>query len=108
MSERRSTRRRAAPSEGARTTLRIPPDLQVVVDRLARELGTSANDALLRLARRGAAIHRQELEIAERREQRWQAVLESRADDLDDAGELLSPDEIYEAIMRARTEPPPE
>lgn len=107
MAERRSGRRRAAPSDGERTTLRVPSDLQEVVDRLAAELGTSGNDALLRLARRGADLYRQELEIAERREQRWQAVLDSRAD-VDEVGEPLSPDEIYDAIMRARTELPPE
>ena len=72
------------------------------MDRLADELRTSRNDALLRLAERGAALYRQELEIAKLREQRWLGVLASY-DDVDE-DDLPSADETHEAIMRARYE----
>lgn len=72
------------------------------MDRLADELHTSRNDALLRLAERGAALYRQELEIAELREQRWQGVLASYGDV--DESDLPSAEETHEAIMRARYE----
>jgi predicted transcriptional regulator len=79
--------------------LRVPPDLAEVVDRLAEELHTSRNDALLQLAARGAALYRQEMEIAAVREQRWAAVLESYRDV--DENDLPSADEAYDAIMSA-------
>lgn len=72
------------------------------MDRLAAELNTSRNDALLRLAQRGAALYGQEREIAELRERRWQGVLESYRDV--DEGDLPSAEETYEAIMRHRAE----
>jgi predicted transcriptional regulator len=96
-------RGRAPRSGGDRTTLRIPPDLLAEIDRLAEALNTSRNDALLRLARRGAALYRQDAEIAELREQRWAGVLASVGDDSDE-GEPLSPEEVYEAIMSARAD----
>lgn len=104
MSDGKARRGRAPRSSGNRTTLRIPPDLLAEVDRLAEELNTSRNDALLRLARRGTALYQQEREIAELREQRWAGVLASYEDvDLDE-GEPLSPEEVYEAIMSARAD----
>ena len=102
MPDRKPTRGRAASSHGQRTTVRIPPELGAAVDRLADELRTSRNDALLRLAERGAALYRQELEIAKLREQRWLGVLASY-DDVDE-DDLPSADETHEAIMRARYE----
>lgn len=95
-------RGRAVSSSGARTTLRIPPELAEAVDRLADELSTSRNDALLRLAARGAALYRQERLVAELREQRWAAVLESYGDV--DENDLPPADETYEAIMSARAD----
>ena len=96
-------RGRAPGNRGNRTTVRVPPDLAEVVDRLADELHTSRNDALLRLAARGAALYRQESEIAELREQRWAGVLESLGPDIDE-GDLPSPQETYDAIMSARAD----
>jgi predicted transcriptional regulator len=104
MPDGESRRGRAPRSSGDRTTLRIPPDLLAEVDRLAEELNTSRNDALLRLARRGTALYREELEIAELREQRWAGVLASYGDDDPDEGEPLPPEEVYEAIMSARAD----
>jgi predicted transcriptional regulator len=96
----RPSRGRAPRSGGDRTTVRVPPDLLEAVDRLAAELNTSRNDALLRLARRGAGLYGQEREIAELREQRWAGVLRSY-DDVDE-GDLPPAEETYELIMRAR------
>jgi hypothetical protein len=66
---------RARRSEGPRTTLRLPHTLVAVADRLAAELSISRNDAVLRLATRGAAIYEQERVVAERRAARWAAVV---------------------------------
>ncbi len=43
--------------------------------RLAQELGTSRNDALVRLAARGAELYERESRIASRREERWAAIV---------------------------------
>jgi hypothetical protein len=91
---------RAPRSDGPRTTLRLSPELAAVADRLAAELHVSRNDALLRLAARGAAIYESEREIAERAEQRWAAVL-ARDAGLPADGEHPSSDELDEAVMNA-------
>lgn len=104
MSDGKARRGRAPRSSGNRTTLRIPPDLLAEVDRLAEELNTSRNDALLRLARRGTALYQQEREIAELREQRWAGVLASYREIDETDLPALSPDELYEAIMSARAD----
>lgn len=70
-----SNKTRARRSEGPRTTLRLPHTLVAVADHLAAELNVSRNDAVLRLATRGAAIYEQERVVAERREARWAAVV---------------------------------
>lgn len=102
MSERETRRGRAPSSHGARTTLRVPPELERAVDRLAEDLHTSRNDALLRLAARGATLYEQERQIAARAEQRWAAVLE--AEGVDDGGDFPPADEAYEAVMGARAD----
>jgi len=92
--------RRAPRSEGTRTTLRVPAPVAAVADRLARDLGISRNDALLRLATRGAALYEHELGIAERRNARWAAVVPGIVDV--DLTELPSADEAHDAILAAR------
>ena len=104
MSDGKPRRGRAPRSSGNRTTLRIPPDLLAEVDRLAEELNTSRNDALLRLARRGTALYQQEREIAELREQRWAGVLASYEDIDFDENDLPSAEETYDLIMSARAD----
>lgn len=47
---------RAPRSQGPRTTLRVPGESAAVADGLALELGISRDDALLRLATRGARL----------------------------------------------------
>ncbi len=49
-------RRRAARSTGRRTTLRVPADLQIAVDRVAARDGITENAALIALATLGAAV----------------------------------------------------
>jgi hypothetical protein len=48
-------RRRAPRRTGHRTTLRVPDDVMRAAERLATELGTTPNDALVQLAEAGAA-----------------------------------------------------
>lgn len=78
--ERRASRERAFPTQGPRTTLRVPEHLADSADRLAEELGISRNDALVRLAARGAEAYEREARIARRREERWTAVVGGRSD----------------------------
>lgn len=72
-----------------------------IADRLADELGVSRNDALLRLAARGADLYERERQIEEIREQRWAAVL-AEDPDVGDYSDLPTEDDAREAIMRAR------
>lgn len=95
---------RAPRSDGPRTTLRVPDTLAEVADHLAGELGISRNDALLRLATRGAQLYEQERLIETRRAARWAAVRPG-AVDLD--GALLpSPDEARAAVRDGLGEAP--
>ena len=96
---------RAPRSEGPRTTLRVPPALVAIADRMAAELHVSRNDALLRLASHGASLYERERQIVERKEQRWQAVMEAMDAEVgDDSGEFASAEEAYEAVMSARAD----
>jgi len=95
---------RAPRSEGPRTTLRLPDALAGVAERLARELDISRNDALLRLATRGARLYEQEQSIAVRGAQRWAAVVPGVADV--DHADLPSPSEARDAILAARDQLP--
>lgn len=91
---------RAPRSVGPRTTLRLPDALAGAAARLARELGISRNDALLRLATRGAQLYEQEQRIEARRAERWAAVVPGVID-LDHA-EFPSLDEASNAVLAAR------
>lgn len=94
--------RRAPRSDGPRTTLRLPPWLRDAADRLAAELGTSRNDAVLRFAARGARLFEAEAAIAQRRAARWEAVIGDLSD-LSDS-EFPSADEIGDAVLGLRGE----
>ncbi|HEX8054699.1 MAG TPA: hypothetical protein VF517_17055 [Thermoleophilaceae bacterium] len=91
---------RAPRSDGPRTTLRLTPAIVETAERLAGELGVSRNDALLRLAARGAHLYEEERRIAERRDERWAAVVAAGAD----AGQAGFPsaDEAWDAVALAR------
>lgn len=71
-----------------------------MAERLARELDISRNDALLRLATRGAHLYEQEELIAVRCAERWAAVVPGAVDI--DRGGLPSPVEAREAILAGR------
>jgi hypothetical protein len=55
--------------------LRVPDAVSVAAQALAEELGTSKNDALIRLAIAGAQVMEHAREIAATREARWQALV---------------------------------
>lgn len=95
---------RAPRSQGPRTTLRLPPSLATITDHLARELDVSRNDALLRLATRGARLYEREQSIAARRQERWAAVVPGVVDI--DRAELPSPHEARHAVLAASDEGP--
>src|SRR5215207_11730409 len=104
LDERKSSTRAKSParaprSEGPRTTLRLPTSLADVANRLARDLDISRNDALLRLATRGARLYELERNIAMRREERWAAVVPGIVDIA--RAELPSPEEARDAILAA-------
>lgn len=97
-------RTRARRSEGPRTTLRLPHALVAVADRLAAELGISRNDAVLRLATRGAAIYEQERVVAERRAARWAAVVPGA---VAPGVRFPTPEEARAAVAGARADEEP-
>jgi hypothetical protein len=74
----------------------------VAADRLAQELGTTSNDAIVRLAQDGAAVR-------ERRERIAAVAIERRAaverTGLSDALAFPSPQELHEAMRAARHNP---
>lgn len=61
--------------EGARTTLRVPDAVAVAASTLAGEIGTSKNDAIMRLALVGARVVERAREVAEKRDARWGALV---------------------------------
>jgi hypothetical protein len=71
-------------------------------DRLAQELGTTTNDAIVRLAQEGATAR-------QRREQLMALASERRAAvESVDSGKVLafpSPDEFHEAMLAGRRDP---
>lgn len=71
-----------------------------MAERLARELDISRNDALLRLATRGARLYEQEERIAVRRAERWAAVVPGVVDI--ERGGFPSPGEARDAVLAGR------
>lgn len=94
----KSSRRARTPrGDGPRTTLRLPASLAQIADQLANELEVSRNDAVLRLATRGARLFEQEQKVRERRDQRWAAVVPGLVDI--DPAEFPSQEEAQDAIF---------
>ena len=93
MTDDRKGAPRAPRAQGRRTTLRVPTALAAAVDDLAKELGISRNDALLRLATRGARLHEEERVIAATRAARLAAVF---------TGSTLLDDDAYPPADEAR------
>lgn len=73
---RRSTQG-AGRTPGRRTTLRVPETLDTEVARVSRELGISGNEALVRLAARGAESARREREVRRVIGRRHTAVMDA-------------------------------
>jgi hypothetical protein len=75
---------------GTRTTLRVPDAVSDAADRLAVEIGTTRNDAIVRLALTGARVAARAREVAEKRDARWHALLSEAVPDapLPDAEEM--------------------
>ena len=84
-------------SADRRTTLRVPKSLDAEVSRVSEELGISGNEALVRLAARGAESARRERALREVIERRHAAVLGSASHDA--AAPFPSASEMREAIL---------
>lgn len=95
-------RRRAPHRPGHRTTLTVPIPVMEQAAGLARELGTTVNDAIVRLAQEGAAARRRREQIAALASRRREAVERTA---LSDTLALPSPDELHEAMLAGRREP---
>lgn len=96
------SRERAARREGHRTTLRLPAPVLEAATGLAEELGTTANDAIVRLAEEGAAARARRDRIDSLAAERRDAV--ERAAERD-AADLPSADEVRGAMLAGRREP---
>ena len=95
-------RRRAPHREGHRTTLTVPHSVMDAADRLARELGTTSNDAIVRLAEEGASARERREQIAALASERRAAVEHVS---LDNASVFPSADEFREAMLAGRRDP---
>jgi hypothetical protein len=67
-------RRRAPQRAGHRTTLKVPDEVLDAARTLAVELGTTPNDAIVRLAEEGASARQRRLEAQRLAQQRRAAV----------------------------------
>jgi hypothetical protein len=67
-------RRRAPHREGHRTTLKVPHEVLDEAAALAREMGTTPNDAIVRLAEEGLAARRRRRRTEEIAQARRAAV----------------------------------
>jgi hypothetical protein len=92
-------RRRAPRRQGHRTTLTVPPSVLQAAERLARELSTTSNDAIVRLAEEGAAARERRARIAAIAAERRAAVEQT---DVTDALPFPSADEVREAMLSGR------
>ncbi len=92
-------RRRAPHREGHRTTLTVPHAVMDAADRLARELGTTSNDAIVRLAEEGASARERRAQIAALAAERRAAV---EGVGVDEAAAFPTADEFREAALAGR------
>jgi len=75
---RRVQRQRAPSREGVRTTLRVPAEVYAEAERLARQIGTTTNDALVQFAEEAVDVRRHRERIAEVAGQRRAAAASRR------------------------------
>lgn len=92
-------RRRAPRREGHRTTLTVPNSVLTAAERLARELGTSSNDAIVRLAEEGASARERRDRIDALASERRAAV---ERVGLSDALTFPSAEELQAAMLAGR------
>jgi hypothetical protein len=92
-------RRRAPRREGHRTTLTVPYSVVQAAERLAQELGTTSNDAIVRLAEEGAAARERRARIAALAGERRAAVEQT---DVADALSFPPAAAVREAMLSAR------
>ena|SRR5205809_4260053 len=95
-------RRRAPQREGPRTTLRVPHEVMDAAHDLAAELGTTPNDALVRLAEEGVATRRRRARAERLARERRDAVARVG---FRDALSFPSPEELHAAMLAGRREP---
>ncbi len=95
-------RRRAPRRPGHRTTLTVPHSVLDAADRLARELGTTANDAIVRLAEEGAAARERRERIAALASERRTAVERTG---LSDALAFPTAAQLHQAMLAGRRDP---
>jgi hypothetical protein len=92
-------RYRAPRREGHRTTLTVPRSVLTAAERLATELGTTPNDAIVRLAEEGAAVRERQARIAAVAAERRAAVEDVGAVRGDD---FPTPQELRDAMLAGR------
>lgn len=95
-------RRRSPQRDGKRTTLRVPAELAATAAEYAEQLGTTPNDALIRLAERGAAIYEGQREVERLSAERTAAVMS--VDPPDPDAEFPSSEWVDWAMRSARGE----
>ncbi|WP_354698173.1 hypothetical protein [Paraconexibacter sp. AEG42_29] len=95
-------RRRAPRREGHRTTLTVPHALVEAAERLADELGTTANDAIVRLAEEGAEARSRRAHIAAVAAERRAAVAGSGRRRVLEVGSDAATDELHTAMLGGR------
>jgi hypothetical protein len=95
-------RRRAPQRVGHRTTLRVPERVARAANELAAELGTTPNDAIVRLAEEGLAARERRRQVERLACERRDAV---RAAALADAPRFPSEEEMRAAMLAGRREP---
>ncbi len=80
----------------------MPYSVLAAAESLARELGTTANDAIVRLAQEGASARRRRERIVALATERRTAVERTG---LSDALAFPSPEELHDAMLAGRRDP---
>jgi predicted DNA-binding ribbon-helix-helix protein len=98
-----SMQRQRAPSrEGVRTTLRVPDEVYAEARRLAHQMGTTTNDALVQLAEEAVDARQRRERIAEVAGQRRAAA--AQVSSVEAVEDFPSPDDLRAAMLSGRAE----
>lgn len=95
-------RRRAPQRHGQRTTLRVPDTVTRAAKTLAEELGTTVNDAIVRLAEDGIAAGERRRQVERLAHERREVV--ARTGFADSMG-FPTPAEMRAAMLSGRRDP---